>query len=364
MKVNGQRRVGFFDPWVTPLIIPVPPNELAAYQCPMHEGMRASKEGVCPLCGMALVPIVPPRPAGELHDARYGMDFSSGTLAVGGAPAGNTAQVTAATTMEFLPEDQGKPVKLAIVHEQPLHLIIVSEDLNFFDHVHPILREDWKLVLTYRFPRAGRYVLYADVTPVGDRAQVFRIPVAVDAAGNLKQIGLDEADNRLACDEAAGKTVPVIAAGRTPQDGAVLDLAHLPKEGETAQAELIAQPRTIYAGLHTELNFRLADADGRPLMDLIPYLGAMGHCVALSEDTRQYLHAHPVQILTPAPGERGGPMVTFGVIFPKAGRYRIWGQFKRPANGGEHERMVIAEYTVEVKEPLVPAGVLRWLLNE
>ena len=45
--------MGYFDPWVTPVIHPIPPNEVAKYQCPMHDGMQSEKPGFCPLCGMA-----------------------------------------------------------------------------------------------------------------------------------------------------------------------------------------------------------------------------------------------------------------------------------------------------------------------
>ena len=48
---------GFFDPWVTPAIAAVPPNEVARFQCPMHDGILAEKPGVCPLCQMQLVPV-------------------------------------------------------------------------------------------------------------------------------------------------------------------------------------------------------------------------------------------------------------------------------------------------------------------
>src|SRR5205807_5720588 len=60
---------------------------------------------------------------------------------------------------------------LAIVHEHPLHLIVVSSDLTFFDHVHPTPQPDGSLAIDYAFPKAGRYVLFADITPKGDRSQ-------------------------------------------------------------------------------------------------------------------------------------------------------------------------------------------------
>ena len=69
--------------------------------------------------------------------------------------------------------------ELQIVHEHPLHLIITSDDLNFFDHIHPVPQADGSLAIEYRFPHDGNYLLFADLAPRGDRAQVFRIPVVI-----------------------------------------------------------------------------------------------------------------------------------------------------------------------------------------
>jgi hypothetical protein len=129
--------------------------------------------------------------------------------------------------------------------------------------------------------------------------------------------------------------------------------------------ELVSQPRTLYAGLETTLMFRLSDAQGKPLTDLAPYIGAMGHCVVISEDTATYLHSHPQQLMTPAPDERGGPVVAFHTVFPKPGVYRVWGQFRRPGKGGPggSDDLVIADFTVEVKAPWVPAKVVNFFVN-
>jgi hypothetical protein len=58
------------------------------------------------------------------------------------------------------------------------------------------------------------------------------------------------------------------------------------------------------------------------------------------------------------PESRGGPEVVFGVTFPAAGKYRVFGQFKR---GGE---MIVVPINVEVKEPILPAWLIKSLLNE
>ena len=82
-------------------------------------------------------------------------------------------------------------------------------------------------------------------------------------------------------------------------------------------AQLIAQPRTLSAGTHAHLLFRLS-REGRPVADLEPYLGAMGHCVIISQDTQTYLHVHPEQLFTPGPDSRGGPDVPALTFTPAA----------------------------------------------
>src|SRR5207302_2321384 len=66
VPVGSSSRMGYFDPWVTPAIAAIPPNEVAKYHCPMHEGMRSEKPGDCPLCGMPMIDIPAVRPT-ALH---------------------------------------------------------------------------------------------------------------------------------------------------------------------------------------------------------------------------------------------------------------------------------------------------------
>jgi hypothetical protein len=350
-------RMGYFDPWVTPVVAAVPPNELALYECPMHEGMRSVKEGTCPLCGMEMMPIRAPRPAGELHDTGYELRVSGGGRGSAGA-------------FVLRPVKDGRTLTtLAIVHTQPMHLIVVSEDLAYFDHVHPLpagggngKEGDGTFVWQYRFPHEGRYILFADYTPRGDRAQVFRQVIRVEN-GEITLGGDVNLARDLIVDPARSKMVAEVPAGKTPQDSAALDLNQANSQVGDVMAELVTQPRVLKAGMHAELLFRLSDASGHPVSDLKPYLGAMGHCVVISEDTGVYLHSHPVQLLTPAADDRGGPEVAFHTLFPKAGRYRIWAQFKRPsANGGD--QLVIASFTVQVAESWVPPSVMNALLGE
>jgi hypothetical protein len=76
--------------------------------------------------------------------------------------------------------------------------------------------------------------------------------------------------------------------------------------------------------------------EGRPVEDLEPYLGALGHLVALREGDLAFLHVHPET-------ENGsGPRIAFRAAFPSQGRYRLFLQF---AHAGAVQT---AAFTVEV----------------
>ena len=83
----------------------------------------------------------------------------------------------------------------------------------------------------------------------------------------------------------------------------------------------------VKAGGEGTIRFEIADQAGKPVADLQPYMGAMGHLVVISQDGKRYVHAHPED-----DRKAGGNVVAFGAHFPKAGLYKGWGQFKR---GGE-----------------------------
>ncbi len=153
---------------------------------------------------------------------------------------------------------------------------------------------------------------------------------------------------------AAGKPAVVVAAPRTPQDSTRWTST---AAGGDVLAQVVCQPRTLYAGLHSELIFHLTDAAGQPVVDLGPYLGAMGHVMAVSEDLQDFVHAHPEQF-SAMPPRVGGPDVVFHAMFAKAGAYRLWAQFQRG------DQLVVASFVVHVETPPLPAGIMRALLGE
>jgi hypothetical protein len=319
--------MGYFDPWVTPAVHPIPPNEVARFQCPMHAGIVSEKAGVCSLCSMPLVPLRRV-PSAALHDADYDMRLETGSS----SPVAGTS-----ASLRFVPLHGGGVVRgLMVVHEHPLHLIVVSSDLAFYDHVHPTLNPDGSLALDYAFPRPGAYLLYADVTPMGQRAQVFRLPVAVAAAASSGDPD-PPAPTRAAL-------VPSPSSTKAVDDDPSLS------------AELLFQPRTPVAGIETHFLVRVSK-DGAPVNDLQPYLAAMAHAVFISEDATVFLHCHPELVTPPAPTTRGGPDVPFATFFPRPGRYKLWVQFQR------HGHVDVVSWVVDVGATFLPARLVRFLVE-
>ncbi len=107
-------------------------------------------------------------------------------------------------------------------------------------------------------------------------------------------------------------------------------------------------PGKIRAGKDVMLHFQVRDAAGKPVTGLEPYLGAMGHAVLLSSDTKSYLHTHPMDSHGDAHGSMdhgahdatagaagstqvsagSGSDVMFHTNFPHPGLYKAWGQFQ------------------------------------
>lgn len=188
-------------------------------------------------------------------------------------------------------DNKGKPIdKFDINHEKKMHLIVVSKDLSFFDHIHPEYKGDGKFIVTTQFPDSGDYKLIADYVPTGSSATSQSEWVSVDGtAPELAEI------------------IPETNFVKTINDiDVTLSFDHL------------------MADMDLNLTFNMVDAKTKkPVTDLQPYLGAVGHVVIISADAEKYLHVHPTD------EKAKGPDAQFMTKFPKSGIYKIWGQFQR-----------------------------------
>jgi len=291
--------------------------------------------------------------SGMMHHNMSGDDMSD--MEHGSTSAGQTGQrataqlnvngpVSPAQSFPLtitIKDPQGKPVKdVQITQEKLMHLIVVSNDLGFYEHIHPTFTGNGRFEISTALPQAGPYTLFSDFKPVGMRHQITALPLSV-----------------------AGSPTPA-----SPQ----VSLAHT-KTFSTTRFDLSLSNPAIQptkqtkplAGQEVKVTFDLRDtATGRPVSNLQPYLGAGGHLVILRQSSQltaqSYIHAHALPLwgtngnsstateehsthaqlasaTSFAPGQ-----VDFLVTFPKAGRYKLWGQFSR---GGQ---IMTADFWVDV----------------
>lgn len=281
--------VADFEPVITAPLLPPLAGAERVYACPMCVDVRSSIPGFCPMCGMALAPLPTPEiypPRLPAHDAEYTMG-----LDVEPSPP----QAGRRTRLRFtMRGTDGSVVRdLRLQHEKLLHLVMVSDDLRWFAHVHPQLQGDGSLTLDYVFPHGGRFVLFAEAAPQGHRSQRFRLPLKVDGPPQ----------------------VPVAAQFRSAD--------RVQQIGDYTVA-LDTDDLGLWAGWENQLTFTIFK-QGHPVDDLGAYLGALGHCVIISEDTQDFVHCHAIQMS--AVKLPGGPQVAFHALFPRAGRYHVWAQF-------------------------------------
>jgi Heavy metal binding domain len=280
-------------------------NEETAYLCPMHPDYTMDVAGKCPRCGMALV-------RAAAYDVRdYRLDFRTIPPVV---VAGQKA------TLRFKishPSFNATIEKFEVVHDRQYHLFVISQDMEYFQHLHPEQRPDGTWTIDLTLPKAGYYKVLSDFLPSGGSTQFIARPLVT--AGYTGDLAADSAH-----------LVPDTLHKTTVDD---------------LTADVSFDPPKFVAGLYGHLTFHLTDTrTGRPVTDLQTYLGAFGHTLIMSEDMVDYVHSHPIDISTSdenGPKQfmlptgvdpetlRGGPEVTFEGLMPKPGRYRAWTQFRR-----------------------------------
>lgn len=225
-----------------------------------------------------------PAPEGEGADGHGGHDAEP---AGDGAAAAGTSATQDGYRLALDPTDdqirlwvldpEGVPVAdTEVLHERPLHLIVVGRDLVGYAHLHPEVDTDgmWSVERPALAP--GSYRVVADLKPVGGPELVLAADLAVPGA----------------VDPVA---VPEAASTATVDDLTVALEGH-PEVGDT------------------DLAFTVTRA-GEPV-EPEPYLGARGHLVAFRTDDLAYSHVHPHD------GDEGP--IAFTASFPTPGVYRLF----------------------------------------
>lgn len=210
-----------------------------------------------------------------------------------------TPGVAEAFTFRIVGPDGAAVANFDTRHEKDLHLVVTSDDLASFQHLHPTLAGDGTWSINMALPRAGGYRAYADFAAAG--AAPLTLAARLTAAGEL-----------------APQPLPA------PASTATVDGYQVRLDGG------------VTAGTESEIVFRIA-RDGTDVTDLEPYLGAYGHLVAIRASDGAYLHVHPTEASSPA-------AVAFAVHASTPGAYRMFLDF-------QHQGVVrTAGFTLDVPD--------------
>jgi hypothetical protein len=242
------------------------------YTCPMHPEVTGNKGCKCYKCGMTLIAV------DTDGNNMYKVTVTAEPKHI---EAGRPTNLCIAIT------ERGRNVPLEVVHEKKMHLLIVNEELSWFDHIHPLEQPDGSYQISETFPTAGGYLLFTDYKPVGGSqdGHMHRIEVSGVIATPLKDLET--------------KLVSTV-------DGYTVSLLN---------------GNNLRTGTPQGLQFYMMK-DGHVLLkkDMQPYLGAVAHIVMISKADYDFLHIHPVS-------DNRFPIYAETNI-EKTGLHRIWVQFK------------------------------------
>lgn len=190
------------------------------------------------------------------------------------------------------------------------HLIVVTDDLRFFSHVHPVLQPGGHFTIDLALRPRELYHLYIDDRASGIGRTVFRFDIPMAGAVVRKRV--------------------LHAAGNSVKVGPYV---------------LAVDSTVLVPGVVTTINVNVT-RNGKPATDLHPYLGVMTHGVFIGVNDLAYMHAHGMSVQTMAlanTNDCGDAMMmsmppippntviashfVIQVLAPSAQKYDLWLQF-------------------------------------
>ncbi len=177
-------------------------------------------------------------------------------------------------------DEENNPVDdLKMNHEKYMHLIVVSEDMETFLHLHPeriapgVFEADHLL-------SEGMYKVYVDIVPTNLAYEIEPLSLMMG----------DHAHHEHGPDLTAEQNWTKTTNGYE---------VTLTSPSFSVQGDVLLQ-------------FEIDG--GEPEQ----YLGALGHVVIIDESMEQFIHVHPTNDVNP----------TFNAHFTEAGLYKLWAEFK------------------------------------
>ncbi len=198
-----------------------------------------------------------------------------------------------------------KPISLqdlSEVHTQKIHMLIIDDSLSDYSHVHPVPTDEPGV---YQFSwkpnkKDANYRIWADLVPINTMQQEYVIADLYKAKSHFAQI------------------IPRITT-ETVVDGYKFKLSFDKPKLELGKAAMG--------------KIEISDAQGNPVHNLEPIMGAYAHIVGFSDDFNTVVHVHPMGIEPSQAADRGGPELNFHIEPQKAGAIKLFAQVK--INGKE-----------------------------
>lgn len=234
---------------------------------------------------------------------------------------------------------KGEPIassELEIEHERLMHVIGVRSDMNEFFHIHPYPTST-PGVFTVRgnFSKPGLYKIWSEVKKDG----------IIHATGHLE----------ISIEGVGPRAEKVVSFERkvTVEDYEVS----------------IDMEEPVVQGHEHELSFDIHTRTGEEV-EVENYLGAPMHLTIIRDDWKEFIHTHPEEDsshmsfgLIPtarAHGEsegmeggaptNGDEAINFHVVFPEAGLYKAFAQFRPKGTDMPPDEALKAEFWIRVEE--------------
>ncbi|KYC39849.1 hypothetical protein WA1_28175 [Scytonema hofmannii PCC 7110] len=234
-----------------------------------------------------------------------------------------------------LKDDEGKAIQgILPEHERLLHIFIVSENFQFFSHIHIEdfglitlkMLEEAKFPIRYSFPQPGKYLVAVNFTV---NHQHFFKQAFLKVTGQHSSLNLEK-DNSFEEDKIPNYQI---------------NFSHF--------------PNLIQAQKEVTLDYFI-NKNGKKVTDIVPYLDAPMHITAISSDLQNIIHTHAhdksAKSLhmghnaslhdrthnSEAMVDKFGPNLEASVTFPDRGTYHVFGEMRH------QEKIVVVESLVEV----------------
>ncbi len=238
-------------------------------------------------------------------------------------------------------------------HEKLMHVIGVRSDLNDFFHIHPESFGEGIFAIPHVFSAPGTYKLWSEVMKDGVTHSFGHPTLEVQGAGTKERKNVSFTRNVVTGDYQA----------------------------------VLQMKEPVVKGREHDLSFDIHTKGGSEVV-LENYLGVQMHLAVIKDDLSQFIHTHPEEAgahshsflpLVQEAQANGGPpagghghdvpadvpagedgTVNFHVVFPEAGLYKVFAQFRPLGIGLPQDEALTASFWIEVKEKATISQAASW----